>query len=304
MNHQPSLIARAQRRVKQESDLMSAESRYRELVDQVRAAAEPGPLTVVAHVYYPELWPRIAERLAILRDPYQLVITAPDEVAAPLARTAGQPSPLNLTGEPLVLRVPNIGRDVLPFIKVAKGLRQAGCSSVLKLHTKRSVHATDGAEFFQDCLRSLLPTNQETIAKIQACLAEPGAGMIGPVNRRYPLAIHVWLNQADLHRFAARYRPGDLAKLQQPSAWSFFAGTMWWARLEALGECLEVSSRWFQTEQGQIDGTMAHALERLLGVVPQWQGCRQWGSDGTTVTELAPIDFVWPSWALRKPELE
>lgn len=52
---------------------------------------------------------------------------------------------------------------------------------------------------------------------------------------------------------------------------NFPAGSMFWARVDALSPLFEMNLVWqdFPEEKGQTDGTTAHAIERLLGIVPQ-----------------------------------
>jgi lipopolysaccharide biosynthesis protein len=47
----------------------------------------------------------------------------------------------------------------------------------------------------------------------------------------------------------------------------FVAGTMFFARLDALQPLmsLDLTALDFEEEEGQVDGTMAHAIERALG---------------------------------------
>jgi lipopolysaccharide biosynthesis protein len=48
----------------------------------------------------------------------------------------------------------------------------------------------------------------------------------------------------------------------------FISGSMFWARLPSLHPLLDASlSEYdFETEAGQIDGTFAHAVERVFGI--------------------------------------
>jgi lipopolysaccharide biosynthesis protein len=52
-----------------------------------------------------------------------------------------------------------------------------------------------------------------------------------------------------------------------PSRYPFFGGTMFWCRLDFLSPLLHSSltPADFNTERGQVDGTTAHAIERILG---------------------------------------
>ena len=62
---------------------------------------------------------------------------------------------------------------------------------------------------------------------------------------------------------------------QQPGDWPFAAGTMFWVRPLALRLLrLPAVSRLdaYEAEMAQLDGTFAHALERLIGLAVQRAG--------------------------------
>jgi O-antigen biosynthesis protein len=52
--------------------------------------------------------------------------------------------------------------------------------------------------------------------------------------------------------------------------YGYFASTMFWARLKNLQPLLDLylMPDDFEAEEGQIDGTMAHALERMFSLLP------------------------------------
>lgn len=57
--------------------------------------------------------------------------------------------------------------------------------------------------------------------------------------------------------------------LSTPSKYPFFGGTMFWCRLDFLSPLLksDITPADFNTERSQVDGTTAHAIERILGKI-------------------------------------
>ena len=59
-----------------------------------------------------------------------------------------------------------------------------------------------------------------------------------------------------------------LMDLDTLGTFKFPAGSMFWCKPAAIHSLLDLNLRWtsFDREFGQIDGTLAHGLERLLGL--------------------------------------
>ena len=285
------------RRARDSRHLAPAAFRLRRAARTVARSSRTSDTAVVVHLHYPEVWPAIADRLDLLPPDLDVYVSVTDPA------WADRDAILRRTPRARLVRVPNLGRDVLPFIRIAAGLRLAGYGAVLKLHGKRSVHADDGAEFLDACLDELIPT-EEGAAACRRLVTSGDVALIGPESRLYPLAIHVWWNVDDLRWFLARWRPAHAQRLNSPTELSFFAGTMFWAELDAIADCLKVPTSRFALENAQLDGTMAHALERLFGVVPELDGraIAVCGPEGPRPVDYQ--DFEWPAWALRKPEWE
>jgi lipopolysaccharide biosynthesis protein len=156
---------------------------------------------------------------------------------------------------------PNKGRDILPFLRVANRLLDEGEDVVLKLHTKQSTHRRDGEEWRRDLLERLV--SAEHAATIHAALvSDPKLGMVAPEGHVRPMACYWGATEERVKSLAARLG----IPAPRVDADDFVAGSMFWIRLEALRPLLDAHlDQWeFEPEKGQVDGTCAHALERVL----------------------------------------
>jgi len=162
----------------------------------------------------------------------------------------------------------NQGRDVLPFLRVADRLYSEGTEIVLKLHTKRSLHRPDGEHWLSELRQALLPA--EGAARLwEAFDAHPSLGLVAPAGHLLPLSHYLGGNAEAMDFLQARIG----IPLRMDDA-SFASGTMFWLRLEALRPLLDahLAPSEFDIEDGQIDGTLAHALERAFGSVVRASG--------------------------------
>lgn len=225
---------------------------------RVPATASPARPCVVIHAWYLE---ELAELLSHLRQSaleHRLVITTAAEhrerVEA-LLRASG------LIGE--ILTFANHGRDILPFLHVANLLHEEGEDVVLKLHTKRSTHMQQGAQWRQELLQHLLDDGRGAQA-VERFAQDANLGLLAPAGHLLAVRDYVGANAAALQRLQVRL--GLHADLLDAR---FSAGSMFWVRLAALRPLLDahLPPSAFEPEDGQIDGTLAHVLERALGAV-------------------------------------
>jgi len=220
-------------------------------------------LAVVIHLYYIDLWPTIKNRLSYIEEPYDLFITLNER------DRDFQPELDSRDSQIYTYVIPNRGRDVLPFLYIAQRIRAAGYEYFLKLHSKKSKHRQDGSDWFSDVVTSLLP-DSETITKTIECLKQEKTGIIGPRNHLVSLRRHMGSNRLILQDLLSRAYNEQAAKkvLKSPEQYPYFGGTMFWARLDAIDKMLNLllMPDDFQSEHGQVDGTTAHALERMFGV--------------------------------------
>jgi lipopolysaccharide biosynthesis protein len=279
------------------------------------AAARPplGPPAVVVHAYYPELLPEMLEVLGSWRRPYELHVTAPaarlDEIRGHVGR-AGIPAMLHAFA--------NRGRDVLPFLRLARGFSAGGERLILKLHTKRSLHRGDGEIWRRDLMGKLLAP--ESAARIEdAMTADRSIGMVGPEGHVLSLRSFWGSNRVRVNELA--YRMG-LAPVQ-PENLAFVGGSMFWASTAALRPLLELDldADDFEPEAGQVDGTLAHAVERALALSTLRAGlrltdsadpttdvaearCRYLHAAGEEAPSALPLDFDPAAYLRANPDVQ
>jgi lipopolysaccharide biosynthesis protein len=218
------------------------------------------PVGVVIHVYYPEVLRDILVRLTKLPERLHLYVTCvaghDDGVCAQLAASGLSYS---------LYRVPNHGRDVLPFLRMLPFLRADNIHTLVKLHTKRSLRLgaeTDwGLELFDDLLSPV--RFRRSLENLADPLLVP---MLG--TQRYLLPVTKNLNKIN-GTFLVTLAERAGIDPQGIDEADFFAGTMFIARTEMFAplQRMQLTGKDFETECGQLDSTLAHALECFFGVL-------------------------------------
>jgi lipopolysaccharide biosynthesis protein len=162
---------------------------------------------------------------------------------------------------------PNRGRDVGPFMRLLEGGRFDGLDCVCKIHGKRSLRRQGtflGDTWRQYAIETLLP-DPESIVRVGRCFtANPRLGILGPALLRLPrhdLALVIDRDRPMLRKLMLSHFDRDVTEKIV-----FFAGTMFWFRPDALSLLRHPpAGGWaFPAEPAPDEGSLAHALERLL----------------------------------------
>jgi hypothetical protein len=219
---------------------------------QARARA---PYAVVLHLYYPELWPEIRRDLSGARIDFDLFVSLSGAAATP-----GGVAEDILASFPdaRIAKVPNRGRDMLPFVLAANSGALSTYRAVAKIHGKLSPHLSDGARwrrrliagvFPPDCAERLAAFN--ALAPARLWVAEGAA----------PYGNEWWGSNLE--------RASEIFDQALPEHLKFPAGGIFWAKPAVLSRLasLGLDSSDFEAEAGFVDGTTAHAVERLIGVL-------------------------------------
>lgn len=240
----------------------------------------PGKLAIAVHIYYPEIWPEIAQRLKKLRHPFILDITTPPEQAASVESAVKH----DFTAANIHI-VPNRGMDILPFLSLVPHWQQEDVIAVCKLHTKKG----DGGESATHWRRHLLDTligHPDIPARIVRAFADhTSLNLVGPAIFHLSAQRLMYGNGPNLQQISQELGLGPLPQ----SDWGFFAGTMFWARPDALAPLarLVANKSQFGPDDHAKDGRYEHALERAFGLMAHCPG----GKIGLLHHPASPTDM-------------
>lgn len=219
----------------------------------------------VIHAFYLDVLEEIAEKIKWAKGFVSKVYVSVPEGMQEKARVIL--SGLQVDVE--IFEVQNHGRDVYPFLLTLPKLRRDNIDYIVKLHTKKSLHRTDGDQWRHELYEQLL-SKAFLLFSIRTVLLNPNAVLVAPDNSVVPLNYY-WGSNKD--RVAELVTRAGL-QLSNPKALTFITGTMFFACTKYVDEisALKLSKEDFEPERGQLDGTLAHALERFIGIPAQLRG--------------------------------
>lgn len=240
-------------------------------------------VAAIVHLFYPELWPELRDYLARVVPLDRVYVSIAEGAPAGLEAQIAADFP-----GARVRRVPNRGRDVLPFLEFLDEARRDGIELVCKVHGKRSPHVPTGEAWRRDMLGKLLGSEGDVRAIVERFRTDPKLGIVGPGGHVVPGTYYWERNAARVGEFAAR--------MGQPLArpdFQYVAGSMFWVRVGALAPLLSLglTPADFEAEPAPVDGTAAHALERCFPLAARAAGmavAETPNPAGTTLRDFAP----------------
>jgi lipopolysaccharide biosynthesis protein len=243
-----------------------------ELIDEPVQDSSTESIAFTAHVFYQEFAAEVITALKSMQNISKVYISTPStEVKAQLddyLTRSGQEHDVRVT--------PNRGRNFGPlFVEFSKELLKE--KSFIHVHSKKSLHSPDFAKDWLARNTDLL-LSESGIQRVRGLVsADPKIGL-------------VFADASDL-LYGTNFRWGRSLKVAKATfvdrkgfehiKWSgrlsFPAGGMFWIRTEAIRPLLEIDWNYemFPLERGQGDGTMQHALERMVGQLPLSSGFKQ-----------------------------
>lgn len=233
-------------------------------------------LAVHLHLYYLEQLPEMLSYLRSLEGQnYDLFVTMPQP------NKDAEDALKNLKSDVKLIIVPNKGWDVGAFIEVLHRIDLDDYKYILKLHTKGDVtknhtwlngHRLDNKLWRHILLDALLKDKTRLQNNLNFMENNPTVGMlssnycIGQEKRTY----RKLLPQINKALEECGFPPVNQVR--------FVAGTMFCVRAALLKPLLRYTLQDFPISDGQVkEGTFAHVMERLFGVLMPIQGYKLYG---------------------------
>jgi hypothetical protein len=236
-------------------------------------------VAVVAHVFYEDLWSEISLRLHAIPTPFDLIVTVSPGSGIAERVLADWPAAE-------VLEAPNSGRDIGPFLRVLPLLLKRGYNIVCKLHTKRG--ATEPDTWRHMLMEGVLGSKALVRQILGWFENDPDLAIVGPKELYLNGQRFIGPNAATLEGLFRRLK-GEHAGV--PDDWGFFAGSMFWIRPELLRGLatlhLELD---LEEDNTSNDAQIAHAVERLFGLLATDRNCRIGLTDVSRARASAIVD--------------
>jgi HAD superfamily hydrolase (TIGR01549 family) len=241
--------------------------------------SQPGTIAVMVHLFYLDLIPEIFDHLKNIPFSFDLYVSICDEKSRSIIKELAKK--LTKAAQVDVRVVPNRGRDIAPLlVEFAPEILKH--DFVCHIHSKKSKYSNGVADGWREYLLENLLGSPEIVTKIFAMLSDRNLGLVYPKTfDALPHWAHTWLSDREIGKQLFS-RLG--VKLPATDYFDYPVGSMFWARVDALKPLfdLKLTLTDFPQETGQIDGTLAHAIERSIALVCQSRNYR------SEVISLAP----------------
>jgi lipopolysaccharide biosynthesis protein len=214
-------------------------------------------LALVIHAFYPDVFKEILNKITLTPGMGLFITTSSENYDQISALTCDLPVHCH------VEIVENRGRDILPFLQILPLVENEGYDLVLKLHTKKSNHLNRKELWRHDLVDKL--TGGNALSRwLSVFQTHPRIGMVGPAGHILPMQLYYGANAQIVRALSDRMNIDPMSL----KALCFAAGSMFYARMEALKPImvLELKKEMFEEENAQVDGTLAHAVERAFSL--------------------------------------
>jgi lipopolysaccharide biosynthesis protein/glycosyltransferase involved in cell wall biosynthesis len=216
---------------------------------------------VHAHIYYADTSDSIVYYLKNIPFKFDLYITTDTKNKSTIINRRFE-TLLNIKSKKIFI-TPNRGRNVAPML-VTVGKYLISHDIVLHIHSKKSLHSSLLDGWFEYLFQKLLGSPEKILTIINQFSLNKNLGILFPEpyhEIKKPLGIGV--NLSRMKELLKRDGRKNIETVNQ----SFFpVGFMFWCRGLSIKPLVDMNLAYedFESENGQVDGCLQHAIERLL----------------------------------------
>ncbi|HDZ74551.1 MAG TPA: hypothetical protein ENH55_17655 [Aurantimonas coralicida] len=248
--------------------------RFPEMLE-LRAFEPTARIAAVVHLYYVEMWPELREALRAIPEKIDVILTVASDLTEAERRMIFADFP-----DAQIVRFENRGRDILPLMALADAGILARYELICKIHAKKSLHMSDGETWRRQLLSGILGSRALVERILSAFGRDIDLGIVVANGQIFGSRREHWVdNEERVLSIGSR-----LGLETIPADAIFPGGSMYWIRpfiFDTLNG-LKLAPDDFEEEPLARDGTTAHALERLIGLVTT--------EAGMTIAESGRLD--------------
>jgi len=226
-------------------------------------------VAVHAHIYYEDTTDIIVNYLKNIPFKFDLYITT--DTQNKLTIIDKRFEILSNIKSKKIFITPNRGRNIAPML-VAVGKYLISHDIVLHIHSKKTLHNTKlGDGWFEYLYELLLGSSKKVVSIMNQFFLNKNLGILFPL----PYAeivkhLNVGANLSNMEKLLSR---DGRKKIETVDHFFFPAGFMFWCRGLALKPFVDMKLVYedFESENGQLDGCLGHAIERLLPTFSEFE---------------------------------
>jgi hypothetical protein len=225
---------------------------------------------VFAHVFYPDLLNEVISASNNIPAPCTIFVTTDTPAKVRVIEEKSK----SISIHPVEVRlVENRGRDIAPMIVgFADRLREV--EFAVHIHTKKSLHYAKEFEAWRNYLINSNLGSKTIVANILSLFDNPDVGMVAPEDYGPISSLIQWGgNLQNVQALIGMMTDNEL-DISTETLLELPSGSMFWFRTKALAPLLDLTLQNYQfdPEAGQVDGTLAHAIERAFFYVGEIAG--------------------------------
>lgn len=235
---------------------------------------------VHVHLFYEDLLDEFCGYLENIPEAFDLYISCREN--ADVARIKNTASQISHVKRVVVRKAQNRGRDIAPFY-VLFGSELIRYELLLHIHTKKSLYTGEEKKEWRQWALDGVLKDEKTVKEILRLFrdTQANAGLIfGEMTPTLPLMALHWLYNSGKGRELL-----NQLHLKFENHMLFYpVGSFFWVKTRAIRPLFDVGMTYesFDEEKGQVDGTLAHALERVIACVNRERGYHMYIFDPET----------------------